>query len=85
MAVNNPTRYVVNKGRSGAFTGDLLADIATNLYPFTSCGVSTSCTVWAGTNDIDFGGFTGTQAYNNLVSICNGLKAALPDIARFFA
>ncbi|HEV8061459.1 MAG TPA: SGNH/GDSL hydrolase family protein [Gemmataceae bacterium] len=75
IAKNYPARYYVNKGRSGAFTSDLLGDIATNLYPFVSCGVPTACTVWAGTNDIDFGSKSGATAYANLVTICQELRA----------
>ena len=75
MGANCPSKHYVNKGRSGAFTSDLLGDASANLYPFTSCGVPTTCVVWSGTNDVDFGGFTGAQAYANIVSLCQGLRA----------
>lgn len=67
--------YYLNKGRSGAFTSDLISDASTNLYPYTSCGINTPCTVMLGTNDLSFGGFTATQVYNNLITLCTGLKA----------
>ena len=74
VAANDTEQYYINQGESGAFCTDAIALAPTGLYPYTSCGVPTTCTVLFGANDL-FVGVTGGQLWANIVTLCQGLRA----------
>lgn len=73
VAANKPSNYYVNTGEPSGFVTDLLSDASTRFYPYTSCGVTTTCTVMIGTNDIA-NSVSGTTIYNNIKTLCQNLR-----------
>ncbi len=73
-AASAPSRYFINQGWPGAYTSDLIAAASTALYPYTSCGIDTTCTIMFGTNDV-VAGKSGATIYADIQTLAAGLRA----------
>lgn len=74
IAGANRSNYYINTGEPSAFASDVLADAPTRFYPYSSCGVPTTCTIMLGTNDIA-NSHSAASIYANIRDIALGLKA----------
>jgi lysophospholipase L1-like esterase len=76
MAASSPTRFCVNKGRSGGSALDINGDFSTNIAPFLNRGIQTGALVFLGTNDIVIEGQSGTTAWANQITLLQSLRSA---------
>lgn len=64
-----------NIGVSGQTTPDMIADVTSQVYPLYTAGRKNIVVPWEIRNDIVVNGASAAAAYNNYVSLCQGLKA----------
>ena len=74
---NQPINVLSNLGVGGQTTAQMIADAATKIDVLVGNAWAKPIVVcWEGTNDIAIGGLDGVAAYANIVTYCQGRRAA---------
>lgn len=74
LSASSVNRYYVNTGEPTGTTANIISVLASRLYPYTSCGVATTCVIMLGTNDLSTS-VAGTTIWANIQTIIAGLRA----------